>query len=233
MTDRLPGKLYVISTPIGNLKDITYRAVEILSHVSLVAVEDTRRSRILFQEYGIKTPVISYYEHNRLTRIPAIIKTLNSGVDVGLITDAGTPGISDPAYKLIRAAIDEKVEIIPIPGPTAVTTALVASGLPTDRFLFEGFLPPRKGRQKRLRMLESETATIILYESPHRLPRTLNDLLSFLGDRPAVVGRELTKIHESIYRGTLSSLASYFNLHSIKGECVILVGKNKENVFFN
>lgn len=152
---------------------------------------------------------------------------------MGLITDAGTPGISDPAYKLIRAAIDENIVVSPIPGAAAVIAALVSSGLPTDRFVFEGFLPPRKGRRKRLLSFTEETATLVLYESPRRLIRTLNDLLNTLGDRPAVVGREITKLHETMHRGTISELISYFNTHPAKGECVILIGKDKPNVYFS
>jgi len=158
---------------------------------------------------------------------------LCSGKDVGLITDAGTPGISDPAYKLIRAAIDENVVVSPIPGPSAVIAALVSSGLPTDRFVFEGFLPPKKGRRKRLHSLLGETATIVIYESPKRLNRTLNDLLNELGDRPAVVGREITKIYETMHRGTISELMAYFIAHPAKGECVILIGKENPNVHFS
>jgi len=158
--------------------------------------------------------MISYFEHNRFTRIPSIVNTLNAGKDVGLITDAGTPGISDPAYKLIRAAINEDIVVSPIPGASAVIAALVSSGLPTDRFVFEGFLPPKKGRRRRLRAMQDESATIVLYESPNRLKRTLNDILNELGDRPAVIGREITKIHESMHRGTISELLSYFNCSS-------------------
>ncbi|NOZ04462.1 MAG: 16S rRNA (cytidine(1402)-2'-O)-methyltransferase [FCB group bacterium] len=224
--------LYIVSTPIGNLKDITYRAVETLKMVALIAAEDTRTTRKLLNQYQIKTPVISYFEHNRLNRIPQIISRLHSGEDVGLVTDAGTPGISDPAYKLIRAAIEAGIRVESIPGPSAVLAALVSSGLPTDRFLFEGFLPPKKGRQKRLTAMARESATYILYESPRRLVRTLNDILKYIGDRPAVVCRELTKIHEEIIRGTVSELVDHFTSNPARGECVILVGKNDPNVYF-
>ncbi len=150
-----------------------------------------------------------------------------------MITDAGTPGISDPAYKLIRGAIDASVSVSPVPGPSAVIAALVSSGLPTDRFIFEGFLPPKKGRRKRILSMIDENATVVLYESPKRLVRTLNDLLNEMGDRPAVIGREITKIHEEMHRGTISDLISYFSSHPAKGECVIMIGKNNPNVYFS
>ena len=157
------GTLYIVSTPIGNLKDITYRAVETLSTVSLIAAEDTRHSKKLLNHYGIKKPLISYYEHNRFIRIPQITAHLNDGKDVAVISDAGTPGISDPAYKLTRAAITADIKVETVPGPTAVLAGLIASGLPSDRFLFEGFLPPKKGRKKRLNALKDEQATIVFY----------------------------------------------------------------------
>ena len=226
------GTLFIVSTPIGNLGDITFRAVEILQSVSLVAAEDTRHSKKLFSQYKIHKPMISYYEHNKFTRIPIIIDQLLNGNDIAMISDAGTPGISDPAYKLIREAIKEEITIESIPGASASLAALISSGLPTDRFIFEGFLPPKKGRKSRISKIKDENATIILYESPKRLQRTLNDLLEVLGDRPAVVSRELTKLHEEIKRGTLSELLSYFMTKTTRGECVILIGKNDQNVYF-
>ena len=226
------GKLYLVSTPIGNLADITYRAVNILNNVPLIAAEDTRHSKTLLSHYKISTPMISYFEHNRFSRIPKLMKHLTSGNDLAVITDAGTPGISDPAYRLVREAISNLITIESIPGPSAFLTGLVSSGLPTDRFIFEGFLPPKKGRKKRILSVENEEATLIYYESPNRLLRTLGQLKEFLGDRPAVVTRELTKLHEEIKRGTLSELCSYFDKKKPKGECVILVGKNDENVYF-
>ena len=162
------GTLYIVSTPIGNLKDITYRAVEILSSVDLIAAEDTRHSNKLLKHYNIATPSISFFEHNRSARIPQIITNLMNGNHVAVISDAGTPGISDPAYKLIRKAIEEEITVESIPGPTALIAGIVSSGLPTDRILFEGFLPPKKGRKKRLLNLIDQDATIIFYESPHR-----------------------------------------------------------------
>jgi len=226
------GTLYIVSTPIGNLGDFTFRAVETLKLVSLVAAEDTRHSKKLFSHYNIHTPLISYYEHNKFTRIPIIIDHLLNGNDLALISDAGTPGISDPAYKLIREAIKEEITIESIPGASASLAALISSGLPTDRFIFEGFLPPKKGRKARISRVRGEQATLIYYESPKRLQRTLKDLLDGLGDRPAVVSRELTKLHEEIKRGTLSELLSYFKTRSLRGECVILIGKNDQNVYF-
>ncbi len=226
------GKVYLVSTPIGNLKDITYRAVEILKKVPLIAAEDTRHSKILLSHFDISTPLISYFEHNKFSRIPKLIDHLKSGNDLALITDAGTPGISDPAYRLVRKAISCFILIESVPGPSAFLAGLVSSGLPTDRFIFEGFLPPKKGRKKRLISVENEEATLIYYESPNRLLRTLKQLKEILGNRPAVVARELTKLHEEIKRGTLSDLYMYFDKKKARGECVILVGKNDENIYF-
>lgn len=232
MTD-ISGILYIVATPIGNLQDITYRAVEILKNVSFIATEDTRHSRKLLSHFNINKSLISYFEHNELKRIPQIIKKINEGVDCALITDAGTPGISDPAYKLIRRAIDENIKVESIPGPNAVITSLTASGLPTDRFLFEGFLPNKKNRKSRLKRLKKEDATLIFFENPNRLRRTLKDIQIFLGDRPAVIAREMTKIHEEYIRGTVSQLITYTEKKKLKGECVLLIGKDKNSVYFN
>jgi len=226
------GTLYIVATPIGNLKDFTYRAVETLQNVQLIAAEDTRHSRKLLLHYKIGTPTISYFEHNRFTRIPKIIKTLNSGSDVAVITDAGTPGVSDPAYKLVRAAIEEGIRVEAIPGSSALLSALVSSGLPTDRFLFEGFIPSKKGRKKRLESIQDDQATIVFFESPHRVVKTLNDIYEVLGDRPAVLARELTKLHEEIIRGTVSELLTYFTQKSPRGECVLMIGKDDPHVYF-
>ena len=226
------GILYIVATPIGNLGDITFRAVDTLKHVSIIAAEDTRQTRKLLNHYDLSTPMMSYFEHNRLAQIPKIIRKLVSGDSVAVVSDAGTPGISDPAYRLIREAIDENIRVESIPGASASISALVSSGLPTDRFLYEGFLPPKKGRKTRLENLKDETATIILYESPYRLVKTLTQCHEMLGNRPAVVARELTKLFEEIKRGSLSELISYFSQSKPKGECVILIGKNKENVYF-
>ena len=226
------GVLYMVSTPIGNLEDITLRALRILKEVSLIAAEDTRLTRKLLTHYDISTPTVSYYEHNRFTRIPKIIDHLNTGKDVAVVTDAGTPGISDPAYKLIRAAIESGNRIEAIPGPSASITALTASGLPTDRFIFEGFLPHKKGRKAKLTRLSAIEATVIFYESPKRIVRTLKDILEFMGDRPAVIGRELTKLHEEMIRGNVSKLLSHFTQKTPRGEFVIMIGKDDPNVYF-
>ena len=226
------GILYIVATPIGNLKDFTYRAVETLQNVQLIAAEDTRHSRKLLQHYNIGTPTISYFEHNRFTRIPKIIETLHMGSDVAIITDAGTPGVSDPAYKLVRAAIKEGIRVEAIPGSSALLAALVSSGLPTDRFLFEGFIPSKKGRKKRLELIQDDQATIVFFESPHRVVKTLKDIYEVLGDRPAVLARELTKLHEEIIRGTVSELLTYFTQKSPRGECVLMIGKDDPHVYF-
>ncbi len=227
-----PGILYIVATPIGNLKDITYRAVEILKNVSFIATEDTRHSGKLLSHFNIKKSLISYFEHNELKRIPQIIKKIIEGENCAVITDAGTPGVSDPAYKLIRSAIDNKIKVESIPGPSAVLTALTSSGLPTDRFLFEGFLPPKKNRKSRLERIKREDATLIFFENQNRLHRTLKDILTYLGDRPAVIAREMTKIHEEYIRGTVSQLIVYTEKNKLKGECVLLIGKDKKNVYF-
>ena len=231
MTNKL-GTLYIVSTPIGNLADITYRAVEILKTVDVIAAEDTRRSRVLLSNYDIKTKMISYYEHNKYQKIQKITENLLSGHHVAIITAAATPAISDPAYKLVRQAIKVGCNIESIPGPSAVLASLVSSGLPTDRFIFEGFLPPKKGRKKRLENLINESGTIIIYENTLRLNRTIRQILEIIGDRPAVICRELTKIHEEKIRGTLSSLLDLLSSKKLKGECVLLIGKDDKNVYF-
>lgn len=232
MTATVPT-LFLVATPIGNLKDITLRALEVFKSVPLIAAEDTRRTRKLLTHYQITTPVVSYFEHNRATRIPQLIQQLQHGDSLALVTDAGTPGVSDPAYKLIRAALEKGIKVEAIPGPSAALAALVSSGLPTDRFLFEGFLPARKGRKKRLEALRELDATLIFFESSQRLVRTLRDCFAVFGDRPAVVARELTKIHEEVIRGTLSEVLSYFNHTPPRGECTLLIGKNDAHVYFN
>lgn len=217
------GKLYIVSTPIGNLDDITYRAVKILSNVDLIAAEDTRVTKVLLDHYSISKPIISYYSYNESRRTPELIEKLKQGTSIALVSDAGTPGISDPAFRIIRAALDHHIAVEAIPGPSAFLPALIVSGLPVERFVFEGFLPLKKGRQKKLKELSQETRTIILYESPYRILRTLNDLLQYCGDREASVSRELTKKFEEIVRGKLSSIIEYFSTHTIKGEFVIVL----------
>lgn len=227
------GTLYLVSTPIGNLEDITFRAINILKSVDLIAAEDTRRSKILLSKYDINTKMISYFEHNKFQRLQQIEEILKNNKDVAVITDAGTPAISDPAYKLVRKAIEIGSKIEAIPGASAVLTALVSSGLPTDRFLFEGFLPPKKGRKKRIENFKNIEATIIIYENNNRLKRTVNQLLEVLGDRPAVLCRELTKVYEEIVRGTLSSLKDILENKTFKGEFVLLLSKDDQNIYFD
>ena len=226
------GNLYVVSTPIGNLGDITYRAVEVLKSVDFIAAEDTRHSRIILKYFNFKNSLLSYHENNSSKQIPIILKKINSGFNIALISDAGTPGISDPAYRLIRETLKNNIKIIPIPGVSALLAGLMAAGLPTDRFIFEGFLPPKKGRKSRIENIKNETATLIFYESPRRLFRTLNDLYKILGNRPAVVCRELTKLHEQFKRDSLQGLIEYYSNVNPKGECVVLVGKDDKNVYF-
>ncbi len=226
------GVLFIVPTPIGNLEDMTFRGIRVLKESTLIAAEDTRHTKKLLMHYNINTPTISYFEHNRFTRIPQILDHLMLGKNIAVVTDAGTPGISDPAYKLIRATIENHIKVESIPGASASVTALSASGLPTDRFLFEGFLPHRKGRRKKLERLANLEATIIFYESPMRLIRTLNDILEFIGDRPAVIGRELTKVHEEYQRGKVSELINYFKENKPRGEFVVMIGKDDKNVYF-
>lgn len=220
------GTLYIVSTPIGNLEDITYRAVSLLSQVDLIAAEDTRKTKILLNHYNIHKPLVSYYSYNEERRIPELISKMKSGTSIAVVSDAGTPGISDPAYRIIRRAIDEGIPVVALPGPSAVLPALVTSGLPTNRFVFEGFLPVKKGRRTMLDTLTSEKRTIILYESPHRLLRTLNDLLNTFGDREISVARELTKKFEEIVRGKISFAIHHFTTHTIKGEFVLVIKGN-------
>jgi len=221
------GTLYIVSTPIGNLEDITLRALRILKEVDIVAAEDTRKTKYLLGHFNIEKKLVSYYSYNEERRIPELIERLKNGESVALVSDAGTPGISDPAYHIVREAIGQGIPIIPIPGATAFLPALVASGLPAESFLFEGFLPTKKGRKTKLEQLKSEERTIILYESPHRILRTLHDLLEVLGDRDAAVGRELTKKFEEIVRGKLSKIIAKFEKEKIRGEFVIVVAGYK------
>lgn len=221
------GALYIVPTPIGNLDDITLRAVKILSSVDLIAAEDTRTTKILLDHLNIQKPQISFFSHNETVRVPQIIGKLADGQSVALVSDAGTPGISDPAYSIIKAAIEKEILIIPLPGPTAFVPVLVASGMPTHSFVFEGFLPHKKGRFTKLQQLKDEPRTIVLYESPHRILKTLEDLQNVLGDRNAAIGREMTKKFEEIVRGTLSSLRESFASRAIKGEFVLIVAGNE------
>lgn len=220
----MKGKLYVVSTPIGNLKDITLRAIDVLKEVDIIAAEDTRRSRILLREYDIRNPVVSYHDRNKRAQATRLLNSMKNGKNCALVSDSGTPGIQDPGYFLIRLAVDQGIEVVPIPGASAVLAAAVVSGLPMDRFAFEGYLPRRRGRRKkRLQALADETRTMIFYESPHRLIETLEDALSLLGDRESVLARELTKKFEELLRGKISEILSLCREKGVRGEYVIVV----------
>ncbi len=222
----MPGTLYLVATPIGNLADITHRALDILRNVSLIACEDTRHTRKLLQHYGIETKTISYHEHNEQQRARELVQTLHEGNDVAVVSDAGTPSISDPGYRLVRAAIENAIPVVPVPGPSALISALVAAGLPTDEFFFGGFLPAKSNaRRTRLNELRSVPGTLVFYEAPHRLAETLNDALEILGEREAAVARELTKLHEEIKRGRLSELANHYAVEEPRGEIVLLIDR--------
>jgi 16S rRNA (cytidine1402-2'-O)-methyltransferase len=224
------GFLYVVSTPIGNLEDITLRALRILKEVDLIAAEDTRHALLLLRHYDIRVPLTSYFEGNELKKKEYILSRLKLGDRVALVSDAGTPGISDPGFRLIRLAIDHEIPVIPIPGPSAVITALSAAGLPTDSFLFKGFLP-NKSRKRRdlLKQLEEIRETIIVYESPHRIQETLRDILGMLGDREIALTRELTKLYEEILRGRVSEVQKALGEKKIKGEITLVIsGKTRK-----
>lgn len=218
------GTLYVVGTPIGNLEDITYRALRILREVDLIAAEDTRQTRKLLTHFDIHTPLISYHQHNQATVGRRIIDQLSGGQNIALVTDAGMPGISDPGEDLVRLSVGAGVRVVPIPGPTALATALAVSGLASHRFAFEGFLPAkRKDRRAAILSLLSEPRTWILYEAPHRIGDLLTDLAELLGDRRVVVARELTKLYEEVVRGTPAELAEHFRNHPPRGEFVVVV----------
>ncbi len=225
MNSRVPeGKLFVVGTPIGNLEDITFRAVNVLKSVDLIACEDTRRARVLLEHYGINKPMLSYNEHNERRRIDEILSRLSRGENVALLSDAGMPTISDPGYRLVRAAREAGVDVVAVPGPSAVTAALSVSGLPTDRFVFEGFLPRKKGRRERkLLEIKEEIRTVVIFESVHRIERTLDEIVEFLGpDRKIAVCRELTKIFEEVIFGPAEEVRQ--KLAVKKGEFVIVIG---------
>ena len=213
--------LYIVATPIGNLEDITLRAIRTLREVRLIAAEDTRKTKRLLTAYDIKTPMTSYHEHNKLTKLEYIMGYLNEE-DVALVSEAGTPGMSDPGYELIVAANQRGIPVVPIPGPSAVITSLVVSGLPTDRFIYTGFFPRKaSARQRTLESVAHESCSIIALESPHRLAATLNDMLLVLGDRKIAVCRELTKLHEEIFRGTISEAVKHFS--KPRGEFTLII----------
>lgn len=222
--------LYIVATPIGNLEDMTLRALRTLKEVSLIAAEDTRHTKILLDKYEIKTPYTSYHSYTGDEKVDRIIDVLKEGKSVAVVSDAGTPGISDPAYTLIRKAIENNIRIIPIPGASSLLAAIVISGLPMDKFLYLGFLPLKKGRQTLLTNLTEEKRTMVIFEAPHRILRTLSDLQKFWGDRQIACCRELTKIHEEAFRGTISESIQYFSKGNPKGEFVLVVqGANKSN----
>jgi len=220
-----PTRLYLVPTPIGNLEDITLRAIRVLKEADTVLAEDTRKSAKLLNHFNIPNKLESYHAFNEHKKISALVQRLLNGEIMALVTDAGTPGISDPGFLLVRACLEHQIPIECLPGAAALIPALVNSGLPADRFVFEGFLPHKKGRQKRIDQIAREHKTVILYESPHRFLKTLEQLIAAMGgERPASVSRELTKLYEETVRGTLSEILDYFKQKSIKGEFVIVIG---------
>jgi 16S rRNA (cytidine1402-2'-O)-methyltransferase len=225
------GILYLVSTPIGNLEDITLRAVRVLREADLVACEDTRQTRKLLEHFGVAKPAVSYHEHNEVARAAELTERLKEGVNIALVSDAGTPLVSDPGYRVVKAAIAAGIPVIPIPGPSAALSALTASGLPTDSFRFCGFFPVRNSqRQKLLEELRTESCTLVFYEAPHRILETLGDIEKVLGGRTVVVARELTKLHEEFLRGTANSIRQELSARpSVKGEITLLIGKAEES----
>ena len=220
----MPGVLYIVATPIGNLEDISLRALRILKEVDLIAAEDTRHTHHLLSHYGIETALTSYHEHNERRKTQVLIERLRRGANIALVTDAGTPVISDPGYRLVTAAIDAAIKVTPIPGASAVTAVVAASGLPPDRFAFEGFLPSsKKERRARLLALKDDTRTLVFYEAPHRIKESLSDLGEILGDRDVVVAREVTKLHEEFRRGSASELAAQLGNQEVRGEITLAV----------
>lgn len=224
------GILYLVATPIGNLEDMTLRARRVLKEVTLIAAEDTRTARNLLAHFGIATPVTSYFEHNKLAKLEAILAALERG-DVAVISEAGMPGLSDPGYELVRAALARNLRVVPVPGASALTAALVASGLPTDQFVYLGFLPRQKNaRRKLLRSMAEETRTLVAYEAPHRVCATLDDIADILGNRALCAARELTKLHEEFFRGSVSEARGHFAENAPRGEfTLVMAGKTSEN----
>ena len=216
--------LYLVASPIGNLEDMTFRAVEVLKQVDRIACEDTRRARILLRRHNITAPLEVYHDRNQARVTPRLVHVLNAGNSIALLTDAGSPGVSDPGYTLVRAAVAAGVPVIPIPGPSAVIAAVTASGLPCDRFVFEGYLPRGTAkRRKRLTALQVEERTIVVYISPHRCAKELGELASALGDRPACLAREMTKIYEEFRRAPLGDLAQWAREHKVRGELTLVI----------
>ena len=223
------SKLFLVPTPIGNLKDITFRAVEVLMSVDLILSEDTRHAKKLLNHYNINTPLQSHHMFNEHKSVESICSKILAGQSIALISDAGTPGISDPGFLLVRTCVEKEIPVETLPGPTALIPALINSGLPCDRFCFEGFLPPKKGRNKRMKVLSDETRTMVFYESPYRLVKTLDELAIYFGpDRAACVSRELSKLFEENIRGTLSFLSEHYTNKPPKGEIVIIVAGKKD-----
>ncbi|MDA0379093.1 MAG: 16S rRNA (cytidine(1402)-2'-O)-methyltransferase [Bacteroidetes bacterium] len=224
-----PGRLILVPTPIGNLSDMTQRAIDTLKSVAMIACEDTRTSGVLLNHFGIETPRTSFHAHNEHGKSSRLVQEMIRGKDVALISDAGSPGISDPGYLLVRAALDAHLEVTSLPGPTALIPALAASGLPTDRFVFEGFLPQKKGRQTRIQAIVDEDRTVVFYESPHRIGKLLSQLAEHTGpERQAVVAREISKHFEEFRRGTLAQLSAWVDsLDRVRGECVVLLASAK------
>ena len=225
----MQGKLYLCATPIGNLEDITYRVLRTLKEVDLIAAEDTRNSIKLLNHFDIHTPMTSYHEYNKIEKAEVLIRKMQEGTNIALITDAGTPGISDPGEDLVRMCYEAGIEVTSLPGPAACITALTLSGLPTRRFCFEAFLPSdKKERQAVLAELVNETRTIIMYEAPHRLVKTLNELLETLGNRKMTLCRELTKKHETAFASTIEDILKFYETQEPKGECVLVIeGKSR------
>jgi 16S rRNA (cytidine1402-2'-O)-methyltransferase len=226
----MPGVLYVVATPIGNLEDITYRAVRVLGEAGLIACEDTRQTRKLLDRYGIRTSAVSYHEHNEQARAAELVERMLAGESVALVSDAGTPLVSDPGYRIVAAAIAAGIRVEPIPGASALLSALAAAGLPTDMFQFVGFLPPKSSaRRKTLESLKAFPATLVFYEAPHRILETLDDIDEIMGARPVVVARELTKLHEEFLRGTAREIRETLAARtSVKGEITLLIGRGEE-----
>lgn len=225
MTSNTTSRLYLVPTPVGNLGDMTYRAVEVLKQVDLILAEDTRTSRVLMQHYGISTPLQSYHIFNEHQTVASLVERLQGGTTMAVVTDAGTPGISDPGFLLVREAVKEGISVECLPGATAFVPALIDSGLPCDRFVFEGFLPHKKGRQTALQALAEEQRTMVIYESPYRLVKLLEQLMEVLGEtRPVSVSREISKLHAETCRGTLREVHDHFAAKEVKGEIVVVVG---------
>ncbi|MFQ5482689.1 MAG: 16S rRNA (cytidine(1402)-2'-O)-methyltransferase [Nitrospinaceae bacterium] len=223
MAERGKGTLFVVSTPIGHLGDMTYRAVETLGAVNVIAAEDTRRTRILLNHYGLKTPLSSFNSYNQAAKSREFLRRLNAGRDVALVSDAGTPGVSDPLTHLVQAALEQEVVVTPIPGASALLAAVTVSGIPASRFVFQGFLPRKKRRTRTLELLASQPFTVVIFESPHRLEKTLADLLTAFGNRPAAIARELTKKFEEVNRGTLEDLILAHRGRQWKGEITLVI----------